>query len=426
MTPESNQKLNIAVIGGGISGITTAYLLQRKHHVTLFEKNDYVGGHTNTITIGQGADAGTPVDTGFIVLNKKTYPNFLRFLDQLDVSISPTDMSFGYHCRETGLSYASSDLNTLFAQRKNILSPSYWRFMVGMMRFIRSARSDYHAGRLENITLGDYLQRNGYGKDVIRRFVIPMAAAIWSASDIDMMAFPMRSFAQFYNNHGLLAVSGHPPWFTVSGGSCTYVKKFLEQFSGTVLPNCPVHSVRSDHEKAVVRTAGGDDQIFDRVVIAAHADEALAMLADPTTDEKRLLSPWRYSRNRTVLHTDESLMPPVKRAWASWNYIRESYSKDDAPVTVTYHMNRLQRLRTARQYFVSLNPGRPIQKSAIIAEFGYTHPTYSFDAFASQRELPALNSHGKRYFCGSYFGYGFHEDGVVSAVAVAKHFGITL
>lgn len=426
MTTETDKELSIAVIGGGVSGLTAAYLLQRKHRVTLFEKNDYIGGHTHTIVIDNGPDKGTAVDTGFIVLNKKTYPHFLRLLDQLDVSISPTNMSFGYYCRKTGLTYASRSPNTLFAQRKNLLKPSYWKFLAGIKRFIRTTKLDYDARKLDNITLGEYLQQNGYGEDVIRGFVIPMAAAIWSASDIQIMAFPMRAFAQFYDNHGLLSVSGHPRWYTVSGGSHTYVKKFIGQFNGKVIRNCPVDHVASDANGITVQPAGGESLVFDRVVIAAHANEALAMLADPSGDEQRLLSPWRYAHNRTVLHTDDDLMPPNRRAWASWNYTREADSADASPVTVTYHMNRLQRLTTSRQYYVTLNPAAPIRETSIIAEFDYTHPMYTTEAFDTQQELPDLNGKRNRYFCGSYFGYGFHEDGVKSAVSMAAHFGIDL
>ena len=423
----TERKLSIAVIGSGISGISAAYLLNKQHNVTLFEKNDYVGGHTNTVVIDDGPDKGTPVDTGFIVLNERTYPNFLRFLSVLGVEKEATDMSFSYHCPDTGFSYASRNLNTIFAQRINLLRPSFWKFLYGMLRFLRLARRAYYAGDIGDVTLGEFLAANRFSDDVKTRFVLPMAAAIWSAPDATMADFPMQTFARFYENHGLLSATGHPPWYFVKGGSHSYVKAFLNHFpKDNVHTGTGVEAVKRLEDHVIVRLEDGESCSFDKVVIAAHADEALSILDNPSDEEYRLLSPWTYSKNTTVLHTDESLMPGERRAWASWNYLKPSTGKDASAVVVTYHMNRLQRIFSHNNYFVTLNPELPIPSRHVIREITYTHPVFNFDSIATQPELPSLNGRQHTYFCGAYFGYGFHEDGLTSGIHVAEEFDISL
>jgi len=423
---EHKSGLKIAVIGSGVAGIVSAYLLQQKHDVTIFEKNDYCGGHTHTIVIDDSPDAGTPVDTGFIVLNDRTYPLLNKFLSQLGVAIRPTDMSFSYLNPTTGLSYASRNLNTIFADRTNIIRPSFWRLLTGILQFNYKTQKNLYLGLLKGITLGQYLQRENFSRSLIREYLIPMAAAIWSTPDIQMMDFPAESFARFFENHGLLSVTDQPQWYYVHGGSRTYVTAFLKNFTGRVSMQHGVAIVRRNPESVVVSTMDGDDETFDRVVIATHADEAYALLADPSEDEIRLLSPWQYTKNYTVLHTDTSLLPRNPRAWASWNYLSDSDNDENAHVTVTYHMNRLQHLAAKREYCVTLNPVRPIPAEHIIQDTVYTHPMYTFEALATQDKLPALNGRNNTYFCGSYFGYGFHEDAVRSAVDVAGRFGIEL
>lgn len=418
--------LNIAVVGSGISGICTAYLLQHRHKVTLIEKNSYFGGHTHTLEIPRGPDRGTPVDTGFIVLNQRTYPNFIKFLSRLGVVTSPTDMSFSYHDENTGLCYASCSLNTLFAQRANLLQPRYLRFVYEMVRYLGMLRKEYLTGSLPDITLEDYLRGKGLHREVRDWFVLPMAAAIWSGSDVRMGRFPVRTFAQFYENHGLLGLTGHPPWFYIEGGSHTYVRRFLEGFTGQALENTPVTGIQREGDRVTLRFENQAPREFDAVVLATHADQALSLLDRPGERESSLLGAWTYSRNRVVLHTDEKVMPPERRAWASWNYIRYAGSDPDSPVTVSYDMTRLQRLNTSRPYFVTLNPGRSIPSSRVIREMDYTHPQYDFKAFNSQKGLAALNGENRTFFCGAYFGYGFHEDGVKSALGVAEQFGVTL
>ncbi len=424
MAPESG--LKIAVIGSGVAGITISYLLQQRHSVTLHEKNDYIGGHTHTVVIEDGPDAGTPVDTGFIVFNERTYPLFLKFLSQLEVGLRKTQMSFSYHCRQTGLQYASSNFNALFAQRFNLLNPSFWRMLIGITQLNSKTRQKLQEGALKDLRLGDYLERERFSWQLIESYLIPMASAIWSTPDAQMMDFPAESFFRFFENHGLLTLTDQPQWFVVEGGSHSYVKAFLKNFKGRALTNHGVRSVRRTDKGPLVRFEDGEEELYDQVVIAAHANEAYRMLADPSPEEIRLLLPWSYSENKTILHTDTSFLPQNRRAWASWNYIRERDIESKSPVMVTYHMNRLQNLATDKNYCVTLNPAAPVPEEKIIREIDYTHPTFTFDALKTQLELPALNGKNNTCFCGSYFGYGFHEDAVRSAVRVAEKFGITL
>jgi len=424
MTPES--RLKIAVIGGGVAGITASYLLQQEHSVTLHEKNEYIGGHTNTVVIEDGPDAGTPVDTGFIVFNERTYPLFLKFLSQMEVGLRKTQMSFSYHCQQTGLQYASRNFNALFAQRFNLLNPSFWRMLLGITQLNSITRRKLQSGALKDIRLGDYLERERFSRNLIESYLIPMASAIWSTPDAQMMDFPAESFFRFFENHGLLTLTDQPQWFVVEGGSHSYVKAFLEKFKGRALTNHGVKSVRRTDKGPLVRFEDGEEELYDHVVIAAHANEAYRMLSDPSPDEIRLLLPWSYSDNQTILHTDTSFLPQNRRAWASWNYIRAQESESESPVMVTYHMNRLQGLTTENDYCVTLNPATPVPEEKIIREIAYTHPTFTFDALQTQLELPALNGKNNTCFCGSYFGYGFHEDAVRSAVRVGEKFGITL
>lgn len=415
--------LSVAIIGGGVAGIVSAWLLQRRHQVTLFERNDYVGGHTNTVTIPEGPDAGTPVDTGFIVLNDRTYPLLHRFLAGLDVPVRDADMSFGFACELTGLQYAGTTLNGLFAQRLNLVSPRMHRMIADIVRFNRRARSDLESGSVADLTLAEYLGRIGLGDAFRDYYLLPMGAAIWSTSAHRMLEFPAESFLRFFLNHGLLSLTDRPQWQTVVGGSQSYVRAFLKSFRGQVRTGTRLHGVRREDDGAIVMHEDGGSERFDRVVIATHADEALALLRDPSDEERRLLGAWEYARNPTVLHTDVSFLPANRRAWASWNYRREAQAGSHVPLSVTYHMNRLQGLRTARQYCVTLNSQRAFAEGSVIASFPYKHPQYTFRSLATQAELPRLNGQRSTYFAGSYFGYGFHEDAVRSGAEVGRLFG---
>ena len=416
----------IAVIGAGVAGLTAAYILQRKHQVTLFEKNDYLGGHTHTVTVPQGPDQGTPVDTGFIVMNHRNYPLLTRLFQKLGVELRDSEMSFGYWDELTGLQYSGGGLNGLFAQRSNVLRPAFIRMVREIFRFFREAERDMASGVLREMTLGEYLRCGGYSEMFIRHHLIPMAAAIWSTPDRQMMEFPAESFIQFFHNHGLLTVNERPQWRTVMGGSHCYVRKMLADFTGEVRVSAPVASVRRFDDRVVVDTATGPAGEFDGVVIAAHADEALGLLADPSDLERQLLGAWTYQANDTVLHTDSVVMPPLRRVWSSWNYTRERGDDPLGPATLTYDMNRLQGLRTHEPLFVTLNRQGPIAADRILFRTVYHHPTYSRKALAAQQELPTLNGQRRTWFCGSYFGYVFHEDAVRSAIELVRGFGLDL
>lgn len=417
-------KGTVAVIGGGVAGIVSAWELSKAGwSVALFEKDARVGGHTHTVVVSDGPDAGTPVDTGFIVLNEKTYPGLHAFLAELGVKWRWSEMSFGYHDAGSGLQYAGTTISGLFAQRGNLLSPSFWSVVAGIARFGRSASADLETGALDALTLGEYLRSRGFSRAFVDHYAAPMGGAIWSTGLGEMMDFPARTFARFFKNHGLLSLVDRPRWQTVVGGSHSYVKAFLARFPGRVERGAGVESLRRLPGGGVeVRAHGREPERFDRAVVACHADEALALLADPSDAEKRVLGAWHYLDNRTVLHTDESFMPPNRRAWAAWNYKREQGEDGSSGVSVTYDMNRLQGLRSSRRYLVTLNPRREPRPGSILRDLNYKHPAYGFSAIRSQAELPSLSGVRDTWFAGSYHGYGFHEDAVRSALTVARNF----
>jgi predicted NAD/FAD-binding protein len=427
MNSVSQDIKKIAVVGSGVSGIVSAYLLQEKYQVTLFEQNDYLGGHTNTVEITKGPDAGLAIDTGFIVLNDATYPLFQKFLARLNVPTRVSEMSFGFQCLQTGLVYAGNDLNGLFAQRKNLLNPAFYHFLYEIIRFNRTARRDLDAGSVAAITLGEYLQQGKFSSYMIENYLLPMAAAIWSTPTLRAADFPAEAFLRFFKNHGLLAIRNRPQWKTVVGGSFAYIKAFKRDFTGKYHLNSGVEKVFREVDGVRLQFIDGRNERFDHVVIATHADQALRLLGDPSAEELRLLSPWEYQLNHTVLHTDASLLPQQKPAWSAWNFTREvTEDADHQPVFVSYYMNRLQGLTANQDYCVTLNRHESFRPETVIAEFDYYHPQYSFASLATQSELPSLNGENNSWFCGSYFGYGFHEDAVRSAVAVAEDLGVHL
>lgn len=416
----------IAVVGGGVSGIVSAYLLSRKFDVTLYEKNAYLGGHTNTIELKQGPDAGLAIDTGFIVLNDKTYPNFHRFLEQLKVPVRFADMSFSFACQRSGLEYCSRTIPALFAQPTNLFNPRFLKMLYDVPRFWRVGAADLDSGFARQKTLRAWLEHHKLKGAVVSDYLIPISAAIWSSSDTQMLEFPAHTFLEFFRNHGLLGYLNQPRWQTVIGGSFSYVKAFKAQFAGTIKLGAAVRGVRREGGQIVVSEDSGQSQRYSQVVIAAHADQVLGLLENPLPIESELFSPWCYEVNHTVLHTDTSFLPRTRRAWGSWNYRREIGEDGSEPVSVTYYMNGLQGFEAQNHYCVTLNPRNPIDPSKIIYQVDYTHPSYTVEAIAArermERELQASGIH----FAGSYFGFGFHEDAVKSAVKMAERFDIYL
>ena len=411
----------IAVIGSGAAGLTATHLLQRKHSVTLLEKNARLGGHTNTFILPDGPDAGTPVDTGFIVMNDRNYPLLSRLFEQLGVELRNSDMSFGYHDAPSGLQYCGSGLDGLFAQRANLFRPGFLRMVRDTLRFFRTAEEDLEKTNLIHESLGDYLKRNGFRQDFVDHHIIPMGSAIWSTPCEEMMEFPALSFLQFFHNHGLLSVKNRPQWKTVVGGSCDYVKRMEKEWKQVAVRlRAGIAGIKRDAEGVEITFESGGHERFDHVVIATHADQALGLLRDPTKEEIKSLGCWKYSRNRTLLHTDESILPPLRKVWSSWNFTR----LDGNRTCLTYDMNRLQGLKTYKRYLVSLN--LPKDPKGIVSEFMYEHPMYTREALLLRPQLKKLNGQNNTWFAGSYFGNGFHEDAVRSGVEVAKGFGVTL
>jgi predicted NAD/FAD-binding protein len=413
--------VRIAVIGSGISGLGAAYVLSRAHHVDLFEREPRLGGHAHThdIAVAGGTQS---LDSGFLVFNERTYPNFIALLDQLGVASHATDMCFGVRCRRCGLEYASQSISSLLAQRRRVLDPRHIGMLVEIVRYFRSARRFLSSTEGYDLTLGGFLDREQFSQRLRRHFVLPMGGAIWSASFADIMDAPARTILQFYDNHGLLAASAAPPWRTVTGGSRSYVDAIARTVSGAIHTSAPVARIVRLAEGVEVHTGGGTVRHFDCVVIATHADTALALLADPSPAEEEALGAFRYSVNRTVLHTDVSVLPRARRAWASWNCDIHDCQDGSAPVSLTYHLNRLQGIAGDTQYCVTLN-GRTAPRGQVLATMDYSHPVLDRTAVMAQARVDALNGQRHTYYCGAHLRFGFHEDGLVSALRVAERLG---
>jgi predicted NAD/FAD-binding protein len=407
-------RLAIAVVGSGVSGLSAAWLLSRRHAVTLFEASPKIGGHSNTIDW-----EGAPVDTGFIVYNEVTYPNLTALFRHLDVPTQPSDMSFAASLDDGRLEYSGSLLG-LFAQRRNLVSPRYWAMLRGILRFFREAPRDL--GSIGHATLDEYLASRGYCPAMREDFLYPMAAAIWSTPAAEVGAYPAESFIRFFHNHGLLRAIGAPIWRTVSGGAQVYVDRLLRGISGEIHVGRPVRALQRRDEGVTLIDAKGVSQRFDHVVIAAHADQALGMLDEPTPRERECLAAFRYGANLAVLHTDAGVMPKRRAAWASWNYT-SLHRGDTRRLSVTYWMNRLQNLVDRPPVFVTLNPVREIPAARIIHQQTYEHPLFDAEAIRTQRRLWSLQGVRRTWYCGAYFGAGFHEDGLQAGLAVAEALG---
>lgn len=411
--------MKIAVIGGGVSGLVTAYLLCVDHEITLFEANDYLGGHTHTVDVASGG-RDWAVDTGFIVFNERTYPNFIKLLERLGVPSQPSVMSFSVSNQRSGLEYCATNLNTLFAQRRNLISPAFWAMLRDIFRFNRSSRELYDQTDM-TLTLGEYLRRERYSRGFIHDFLVPMGSAIWSADPARFLEFPAAAFVRFFTNHGILNVVDQPRWRVVTGGSRRYVAPLVRPFQERVRPATPVVRVERLPDRVEIVAAGHPPERFDQVVLACHSDQALDMLADPSDAEREVLGAIPYQANDTVLHTDARLLPRLQRARASWNchLLRE----EQGGAALTYWMNKLQSLDAPEQFCVTLNNPAAMAPDRVICRLLYHHPVYSAAAFSAQKRIGEISGVNRTWYCGAYWGYGFHEDGVRSALAVGRAFG---
>jgi len=405
---------SIAVIGSGISGMAAAYLLAQDHRVTLYEKNDRLGGHARTKHVRHG-DTDISVDTGFIVFNQVNYPELTGMFSHLGVATQKSDMSFGFTLHGGDLEWGAFSVNAVFAQRSNLLRPSFYVMIRDVMRFFKHAPSVL--ARTDEISLGEFLDQLGVGNGFKNNFLLPLGAAIWSCPAETILRFPARSFVQFFQNHGLLSLNGQHQWYTVSGGSQCYIDKLQGQM-GEVRLSSPVQSVWREKDGVVVQSNGAQ-QRYDEVILASHADESLSMLQDATADEKEIFSAFQYQQNIAYLHHDERVMPKRRRCWASWSYTADKAKR----LSVTYWMNRLQAINATYPLFVTLNPVTSIAPEKIFDVHEFSHPIFTKETMAAQQRIAGIQGKGGIWFCGAYQRYGFHEDGLLSAIKVAKALG---
>ncbi|MAA74672.1 MAG: NAD/FAD-binding protein [Salinisphaeraceae bacterium] len=409
--------MRIAIVGSGISGLAAAWLLRGEHDITLFEADARAGGHSNTVMAGD-----QPVDTGFIVYNEPNYPRLTRLFSELGVGTVASDMSFAASIAGGRIEWAGDNLLTLFGQRRNIASPSHWRMLRDILRFNRQAKQLLTENSIPDTTLGAYLNEQGFGQAMLGRYLLPMAACIWSTPTRAIGDFPLATFLHFFNNHGLLNVNDRPQWRTVAGGSREYVQRMVAALGDRVQLNNRVKAVCRDSSGGVQVISQTGPADFDQLVFACHADQALTVLADADASERRLLSVFKYQKNRAVLHADTAFMPRRRRVWASWNYLADSEDPDHQRVSLTYWMNRLQSIAGKQSYFVTLNP--QAQPADPWAEIEYEHPLFDENTLEAQGRLDDIQGRNRLWFCGAWCGYGFHEDGIASAERVARGLGI--
>jgi len=399
----------IAIVGSGISGLACAHFLHSHHEITLFEKENRLGGHSNTVMAGDD-----PLDTGFMVYNEVTYPLLTRLFKELDVATKPTSMSFSVQHTADRLEFNGGSLNLLFSQRRNLFRPRFWKMLLQINRFNKETVAELQKPDETPLTLAQYVEERGYGRDFLRWYLSPMAAAVWSSPPEKIEDFPAITLMRFWHNHGFLGLDTQHPWRTVIGGSREYVKKISAPFADRITKDDPVTAITPDNE---IILASGHRQKFDRIISAAHGDQSLALLTDPTPLESELLSAFPYQNNKAVLHSDEKFMPRTKRCWASWNY-----RVDEGKHSTIYWMNKLQGATAKKNFFVSINPSAPIPEEHLIKELDYEHPLFDLKSIAAQKRLPELHDAGtKRYYCGAWQRYGFHEDGLWSAFRLCQH-----
>jgi predicted NAD/FAD-binding protein len=409
--------VKIAIVGSGISGLTAAYLLAEEHDISVFEANDYIGGHTNTVTVDVDGTAWS-VDTGFIVYNEHNYPNFTRLLSKLAVDTQPSFMSFSVRCDATGLEYNGSTIRQLFVQKRNLFRPSFYRMIRDILRFNRDAmRLATESGSTN--TLASLLSRGSYSDGFVNHYLVPMGSAIWSVPATKVLDMPAEFFIRFFDNHGMLTVNNRPEWRVVCGGSNSYVGKLTATFKDRIRLNSPVRQVLRHEDRVEV-----DGEVFDEVIFACHSDQALSLLGDASSSEREILGALPYQENDVVLHTDTSVLPRAQSAWAAWNYLMPEDSAD--AVKLTYNMNILQSLDAPKTFCVSLNATELIDPAKVLFGTRYDHPVYTVAGTDAQKRFEEISGRNRTHFCGAYWGNGFHEDGVKSALAVGKAFGMSL
>lgn len=410
--------MKIAIIGSGIAGNVAAWHLCKEHDITVYEAGDHIGGHTHTHDILHHGRRHA-IDTGFIVFNDWTYPNFIELLDQLGVESRPTRMGFSSRCEATGIEYNGSSLNQLFAQRRNIIRPRFYGMIRDILRFNRESRELIDCGD-ETLSLGHYLEQQRYGRLFIDNYIVPMGAAIWSTDPQQMLSFPAAHFVRFFANHGLLNVKDRPQWRVIKGGSREYVKRLTAPFRDRIRIKQAIAKVKRLATHVEVTTAAGKTEHFDQLFIATHSDQALGMLADPSDLERAVLGAIPYQGNDVVLHTDTSLLPRKRCTWAAWNYLRRR--DGDGPVSVTYNMNMLQGLQSTETFCITLNDTHNIHPDKIICRMQYQHPLFTASGVAAQKRHREINGRQRTWYCGAYWRFGFHEDGVVSALNALQDF----
>ncbi|MBC8987763.1 FAD-dependent oxidoreductase [Pedobacter sp. N36a] len=410
----------VAIIGTGIAGMGCGHLLQYKYHLTFYEEQDYIGGHTNTITLEEEGET-VYIDTGFMVFNQQTYPQLSRLFDKIHAPVKATDMSFSVQYLPDNLEYSGSSLNHLFAQRRNLFNPAFLKMLMQINRFNKESVAILDQPQYENYSIGRYISEFGYSQDMLWKYLIPMSSAVWSTPMEQILDFPAVSLIRFFKNHGFLGLDTQHQWYTLHNGSQSYRELLIKPFKDRIqLRKKVVEVSRLADGKVSVLAADGSSAIYDRVILACHADQAHQIVKDKTPDEARLLSKFKYQPNKAVLHTDSNLMPKKELAWSSWNYRVEKQGEVLVPSTI-YWMNRLQQVSNHQDYFVSINPSSAIDAKKIIREIDYEHPLFDVPAMQAQKELVILNQHGPVYYCGSYFKYGFHEDAYASAAALCEN-----
>ncbi len=414
--------MRVAIVGAGISGLTAAYLLHREHEITVFEAADYLGGHTNTVRVDT-ANETHHIDTGFIVFNDRNYPNFERLLQRVGVRWQPSTMSFSVSDSTGGFEYSSASANGLFATRRHMITPSFHRMVLDLRRFQRAACQLLDHGD-DRLSLREWLESQRFSRQFIERLIVPQVSAVWSADPRQLWSFPARFLACFFENHGMLRLRGRPSWRAITGGSARYVQALSAPFAHRIHVRAPVRAITRGGDHVLLTPRGAEPQRFDQVILATHSDQALALLADPSEREREILAAIPYQDNEVILHTDERMLPRRRRAWASWNY--HLVDEPGGCTTVTYHMNRLQSLRAEREFCVTLNLGDRVDPDKVLRRIRYAHPVFTRDGVQAQARVSEISGQRRTHFCGAYWGWGFHEDGVNSGLRVASALGARL